>query len=53
MPPWDDHDMSTPPRGSVRLGKKLIFRPFITTKSGKKIYASAVGKKAWPIWISE
>ena len=45
--------MVKPSKGSIRPGYKLIFRPFITTKSGKKIYASAIGKKAWPIWIPE
>jgi hypothetical protein len=36
-----------------RPGYKLIFRAFITLKSGKKLYASSVGLKAWPIWVPE
>jgi hypothetical protein len=31
-------------------GYRLIFRPWIT-KGGKRLYASAVGLKAWPIWV--
>lgn len=34
-----------------RPGYKLIFRPYITLKNGKRLYASAVGKKAWPLWV--
>ena len=41
----------TPPPG--RPGYKLIFRPVITLKNGKKLHASAVGLKAWPIWVPE
>jgi hypothetical protein len=36
-----------------RPGYKLIFRAFITLKNGKKLYASSVGLKAWPIWVPE
>lgn len=33
-------------------GKKMIFRPWRECpKTGKRIYASAYGKKAWPIII--
>jgi len=34
-------------------GKKLIYRAFITLKNGKKLYASSVGKKAFPIWVPD
>lgn len=29
----------------------VIFRPFITLKNGKRIYAKSFGKKAFPIKI--
>jgi len=32
-------------------GHRLIFVAYITTKSGKRLYASAYGKKAWAIWV--
>ena len=31
----------------------LIFRPWRTTKDGKRIYAKAYGKKAFPIWVDD
>jgi len=34
-----------------RAGKRLIFVASITTKSGRVIYASQFGKKAFPIWV--
>lgn len=34
-----------------RPGYVLIFRPYFTTKTGQKVYASRYGKKAWPIWV--
>ena len=30
----------------------FIFRTWITTKDGKKIYARDYGKRAFPIWIT-
>ncbi len=30
-----------------------IFRPFFTTKNGKRIYASAYGLQAWAFWVKE
>jgi hypothetical protein len=36
-----------------RPGFRLIFRPFITLKNGKKIFASSYGKKAFPIWVRD
>lgn len=35
-----------------RNGYSLVFRAFITTKNGKRIYANQCGLKAFPIWIS-
>lgn len=32
-------------------GHVLICRPFITTRSGKRIYASSVGKKAFCFYV--
>jgi hypothetical protein len=32
-------------------GKKLIFVAYITV-NGKRLYATAYGKRAWPIWVS-
>ncbi|HZR02211.1 MAG TPA: hypothetical protein VFA81_03440 [Burkholderiales bacterium] len=34
-------------------GYKLIFRPYRTLKDGTKLFASTVGKKAWPMWVPE
>lgn len=36
-----------------RKGMRLIFRPYITLKNGKRIYARARGKKAFPLWVPE
>lgn len=36
-----------------RPGYKLIFRSVITLKNGKKLFASSVGLKAFPIWVPE
>lgn len=36
-----------------RPGFKLTFRPYRTLKDGTKLFASAVGKKAWPMWVPE
>ncbi len=36
----------------VPKDKKLIFRPWVTVK-GRKIYASKVGKKAFPILVDK
>ncbi len=32
-------------------GKVLIFRPYITLKNGKKLYARQCGLRAFPIWV--
>jgi hypothetical protein len=45
--------MSTTPALPHRPGFKLIFRPFITLKNGKRLYASSIGKKAFPLWVPE
>lgn len=34
----------------VPVGKKLVFRPYVTIK-GKRVYAKAYGKRAFPILI--
>lgn len=28
-----------------------IYRPYITTKDGRRIYAKSYGKKAFKIWV--
>jgi hypothetical protein len=37
----------------VPPGKRLVFRPFIRTRNGKLIYASAYGLRAFPILVDE
>jgi hypothetical protein len=32
---------------------EVIFRSYITLKNGKRLYASTVGKKAFPIYIKK
>ena len=32
-------------------GFKLVFRPWITLRNGKKLYASQVGKRAFPLVV--
>jgi len=36
-----------------RPGYKLIFVAYITTRSGKRIYAHERGLKAFAIWVKE
>jgi hypothetical protein len=31
----------------------VIFRPYITLKNGKRLYARAIGRKAFPICIKK
>lgn len=38
-------------RRESRPGYKLIFVRSITTRSGRKIFASWYGKKAFAIWV--
>lgn len=38
---------------SSHEGKRLIFVAYITTKSGRRLYASQYGKTAWAIWVTE
>ncbi|ARB07020.1 hypothetical protein [Microcystis phage MACPNOA1] len=45
--------MSSETKPPQREGYKLIYRPFITLKNGKRLYASAVGKRAFPLWVPE
>jgi hypothetical protein len=37
---------------AIPPGKRLVFRPYMTVK-GKRIYAKAYGKRAFPILIDE
>ncbi|WP_158289005.1 hypothetical protein [Rubrivivax albus] len=32
-------------------GFKLVFRPWITLKNGKKLFAAQVGKRAFPLIV--
>ena len=41
------------PEADRRPGYRLIFRPFITTKNGKKVYAYQYGLKAFAFWVKE
>jgi hypothetical protein len=34
-----------------RPGKRLIFRRYRTTKSGKVLDAQKYGLEAWPMWV--
>ena len=34
-------------------GFKIVFRAFITTKSGKRLYARSYGLRGWPILVPE
>jgi hypothetical protein len=34
-------------------GEKYIFRPYFTTKSGKKVYAKTYGKKVFKIRVKK
>lgn len=36
-----------------RPGYRLIFRPWITTKDGRIIWAKTYGKRAFAIWVKE
>lgn len=37
----------------TRPGYRLIFRPFITLKNGKRIYAWQHGLKVFAFWVKE
>jgi hypothetical protein len=41
-----------PPR-EVPLGKKLIFRPWITLPNGSRLYASQVGKRVFAFYVDD
>lgn len=30
---------------------EILYRPYITLKNGKRLYASSIGKKAFPIRV--
>lgn len=36
-----------------RPGYRLIFRPYFTTKTGKKVWAHWNGKKVFAFWVKE
>ena len=38
---------------NTRPGYRLIFVKWITTRSGKRIYASSYGLQAFAIWVRE
>lgn len=38
-------------REPVRPGYRLIFRPFITLKNGKRLYARHYGRAAWAFYV--
>lgn len=44
---------STKKRVVARPGYKVVFRPYITTKSGRVIYARTYGIRAFPILVPE
>ena len=37
---------------SEREGYKLIFRPYITLRNGRRLYAWQKGKKAFAFWVA-
>lgn len=38
-------------RLSARPGYRLVFRPYITLKNGKRLYARHYGRKAWAFYV--
>ncbi len=38
-------------RDSVPEGYTVIYRPYITLKNGKRLYAAHYGKKSWRIVV--
>lgn len=48
----DNHKENNMNKKSRKENKEYIFRPWITTKNGKKIYAKSYGLKAFKINIS-
>jgi len=51
--PSQEIQRMTTQEASQRPGQKLVFRAFITLKNGKRLYAAAIGKKAFPIWVPD
>ncbi len=43
--------MTKPKEMPVPAGHKLIFRPYITLRNGKKLWARTVGLRAFPIVV--
>lgn len=44
---------TTTPNYPQRPGYRLIFRPVITLRNGKKLHAASKGLKAWAIWVRD
>jgi hypothetical protein len=44
---------TTTPNHPHRPGYKLIYRPVITLRNGKKLHAASKGLKAWPLWVPD
>jgi hypothetical protein len=44
---------TTTPNHPQRPGYKLIYRPVITLRNGKKLHAASKGLKAWPLWVPD
>lgn len=45
--------MSSQRNDPARPGRRLIFVKWITTRSGKRLYARAYGREAWAIWVPD
>jgi len=37
----------------IPVGFKLVFRPWITLKNGKRLFAAQVGKRAFPLIVPD
>lgn len=44
---------TTTPSDPLRPGYRLVFRPVITLKNGKKLHAASYGKKSWVFWVPD
>lgn len=42
-----------PRKPKNRDGYRLIFRPYITLRNGKRLYAWQRGLRAFPIWVRD
>ena len=43
--------MGAKPTRPRRDRRVLIFRPYYTTKDGRRVYAKWYGLKSWPLWV--